>query len=133
MYTLEAIILDIFHVQDKKYRLILFTREYGRISAWWHKSLSGVDLGDVARIVIERKETMNRIRSFETKHFLIQKKWQYSSLIQTLQILNIFKKGIQEQEIYPHIFDDYMKFIQHPLSPNIDVCLLLQMRTLKYL
>lgn len=133
MYTLEAIVLNILQVQDKKYRLILFTREYGRITAWWYKSLSGMDIGDIAEVVIERKETLNTIKSFHTKFFLINKTWCYESLFQFLTLINILKEGIHDQEVYPKIFDDYRGIIEHIHTPESSQCLLFQMRILKQL
>lgn len=133
MYTFDAIILDIFHIQDKKYRLILFSREFGRISAWWYKSLSGVDIGDIAQIVIERKETINRIKSIHTRHFLIQKEWTYESLFQFLHTLSVLKNCIHDGESYPRIFDDYAHIVKTLSCLSQNQCLLFEMRILRQL
>jgi len=134
MYTLDAIILDIQSIRDKQVRLVLFTREYGKISAWIYKNISGVDIGDIAHVVIERRESINRIRHIESRYFIGKKRWTYAPLISFLEILKTLYHHTSDEDIHMHIFDDYLVLLQDVTAcTEEDHSLLVQTRFLKML
>lgn len=101
---------------------------------WHNKQLSGVDIGDIARIVVRRENSINRIKSIETKYYLMTKKWNFASLFGFLNILKTLKYCIATEDVATHIFSDYEKILKN-MGDEIssDVCELLQMRIFKNL
>lgn len=65
MYTLNAVILGKYSIHNNKHRVILFTREYGKFSAWYTKAMNGVDIGDIVSCGIIRDQGINRIKWIE--------------------------------------------------------------------
>jgi UDP-N-acetylglucosamine transferase subunit ALG13 len=54
VYRAQAIILYKQILRDHQVRIVLFSEEYGKITAW-AKSSDGGDIGSIAEILIERK------------------------------------------------------------------------------
>ncbi len=45
VYRLQAIILTITRIRDNQTRIVMISREYGKITGWWHKkNITGIDL-----------------------------------------------------------------------------------------
>ncbi len=113
MYTFDAIILEKNIIREKQIRLVVLTKDYGKITLWYHKQLTGVDIGDIARIVARREKSVNYIRTIETKKYLLSKKWNYETLFSFLTLLKIFKICIASDEGSAQIFTDYEKILQN--------------------
>lgn len=109
MYTFNAIILDKQVLREKHIRIVVLTQEYGRITLWYKKQLSGVDIGDIARIVVKRENSINIAKSIETKFYLIQKKWNYETLVHFLDVVKTLKICTADQDASPALFQDYEK------------------------
>lgn len=65
MYTLNAIILETYPIHERRHRMIILTREYGKITGWYTGSLHSVDIGDIVSVGISRKEGINHIKWIE--------------------------------------------------------------------
>lgn len=134
MYTFEAIILEKKIIKEKQIKLTVLSAEYGKITLWHKKPITGIDLGDIAKIIVKRDNWTNHIRTIEWKLHLINKHWDYENLIAFLGIVKILKICIAESDTYPNIFKDYKNIIEN-MGTRIEKhqCLLLQMRFFKYL
>lgn len=134
MYTFNAIILEKQILREKHIRIVVLTKEYGRITLWYRKQLTGVDIGDIARIVVRRENTMNIVKNIETKEYLIRKKWDYETLFTFLSLLNTLKICTADEDASPELYNDYentLKIMGESIS--VEACLLLQMRIFKRL
>lgn len=134
MYTFDAIILEKQFIREKHIRIVVLSKEYGRITLWHKKQLTGIDLWDIARIVVSRNNGVNNIKSIAWKIHVIHKKWSYDNLIAFLTILKILKYCTVDSDMYPQIFSDYegvLKWMWDSIS--LDCCSLLQMRIFKHL
>lgn len=107
MYTFDAIILEKKIISEKKIQLITFTKEYGKITLWSYKQITGVDIWDIARIVMRRKESVNVIASIETKEYLAKKSWNFNALYSFLWAIKTLDICIAPEQLYPQIFHDY--------------------------
>lgn len=123
-------------MNEKSTRLVLFTEEYWRVSAWYKKKseLSWVDLGDVVQVCIERKEKINIIKSIDIKQYLGNKEWTYTSLMSFMYVIRILLRCTAEFDIQPNLFRDYCSTLKcmHTCISE-DASILIQMRFLKEL
>lgn len=68
MYRFPAIILSITRIRDNNTRIVLLSREYGKITGWWNKkNITGIDIGDIAEVLISREGTKNTIKNVDIK------------------------------------------------------------------
>lgn len=134
MYTFDAIILEKNIIREKHIRVVVLTGEYGKITLWYNKQLTGVDIGDIARIVVRRDNAVNHIKSIDTKKYLMAKKWNYDSLFAFLMLLKTIKNCVLSEDVSSLVFADYKKTID-AMGDEIssDCSLLLQMRIFKQL
>ena len=107
MYTFNAIILEKNVIREKHIRIIVLSKEYGKITLWYYKQLTGVDIGDIARFVVKRDKSINIIKNIDTKKHLLGNKWNYETLIHFLELLKILKVCTMEDSNIPHIYNDY--------------------------
>lgn len=134
MYTFDAIILEKHILSEKNIRIVVLTQDYGKITLWHKKPITGVDIGDIARVVIRREQSVNRIKSIESRLHLIQKKWTYSTLFAFLEVIKTLKLCTADQDAAPQIFADYQKtLLTMGDCISCDHCQLLQMRIFKHL
>lgn len=134
MYTFDAIVLEKTIIREKNIRVVVFTRDYGKVTIWYKKQLTGVDIGDIARVVIKRENAINIAKSIETKHYLMSKKWTFETLFAFLCLLKTIKLCTADEVLSPQIFDDYEKSLKI-FSENfsLNAILLFEMRLFKNL
>jgi hypothetical protein len=111
MFKIEAIILKVEKVRDAKIRLILFTREYGKISCWYNKKNFSFWIGDSITCYLERKESNNFLKNVDGKISAPLENWRYSTVIAFMEIISIFMRFIPEWAINEWAFDDYMSLL----------------------
>lgn len=134
MYTFDIIILEKNIIREKQIRIVALSKEYGKITLWYKKQLTGVDIGDIARVVVRRDNSVNHIKTIDTKLFLLNKKWTYDSLFAFLSLLKTLKFCIPNEDISSQIFVDYENTLRNMTeSISLDACNLLQMRIFKNL
>lgn len=134
MYTFDAIILEKNILREKQIRIVVLTKEYGKITLWHKKHITGVDIGDIARVVVRRENSMNYIKSIDTKLYLIHKKWNYNSLFSFLSLIKTLRFCVASEESSSQIFSDYERVLRiMGDSISLDCCQLLQMRIFKHL
>ena len=107
MYTFDAIILEKQIIREKNIRIIVLSKDYGKITLWYKKQLTGIDIGDIARVVVKRNNSVNTLKSIDGKLHLIHKNWTYETLVAFLGILKILKNCTADSDISPQIFTDY--------------------------
>jgi hypothetical protein len=45
VYKVQAVILSITRIRDNQTRIVMISREYGKITGWWNKkNITGIDL-----------------------------------------------------------------------------------------
>ncbi|MBB1554135.1 hypothetical protein HG442_001845 [Candidatus Gracilibacteria bacterium] len=134
MYTFDAIILEKNILREKQIRIVVLTKEYGKITLWHKKQITGVDIGDIARVVVRRENSMNYIKSIDTKLYLIHKNWNYNSLFSFLSLIKTLRFCVASEESSSQIFSDYECVLRITGdSISLDCCQLLQMRIFKHL
>lgn len=111
MFKSEAIILSSEYIRDAQSRVSLFSREYGKISAWLYKKSKSFDIWDIVEISLERKWWRNIMKSEEKKHSLLGIKWEYEGIIWMLSLLSLFKQMLPEDVPYNHLFEDYKEIL----------------------
>ncbi|PID83969.1 hypothetical protein CSB09_03575 [Candidatus Gracilibacteria bacterium] len=133
MYRIQAIILDKKKIREKQMHITLFSREYGKISVWYYKKHFSGDIGDIISCIVERKTTINTVKSYQIKNHLIRKKWTYAPLLQFLCIVKSIDQAFADYDTAEYIYDDYTTALKAtPEQISYDQSLLLQMRILKY-
>lgn len=134
MYTFDAVILEKTIVREKNIRLVVLSKDYWKITIWYKKQLTGVDLGDIARIIVKREWSINIAKTIETKYYLMAKKWNFETLFAFLSLLKTIKVCTADEDSAEKIYTDYeksLKFFSENFS--IDSILLLEMRLFKHL
>lgn len=133
MYKFDAIILEKNILREKHIRIVVLSRDYGKITVWSKKPINGVDIWDIAQLVVKRDNNINTLKSISSKHYIINKSWNFESIYTFLTLIKTLSFCTAESEIASHIFDDYKTTISTLDSIQIDHCLLLHMRIFHYL
>ncbi|MBP9779174.1 hypothetical protein KBD33_00955 [Candidatus Gracilibacteria bacterium] len=137
MFKTNGFILNIQKIRDSYFRIILVTREYGRISCWHKIKSCGYDIGDVIHISIERIGNNNTIKSVDTVLSVSGQNWNYHSIISFLDLISLLEKTLPESMLHVSIFDDYITLIKilhsETTVPDRYHFLLLKIRILKTL
>ncbi len=98
-------------IRDSNFRIILLTREYGKISCWHKTKNCGYDTGDIINISIERIGTINTIKYVDGIMSISGKDWDYNGIISFLELIVLLGKYIPESMPHPAIFDDYSNLL----------------------
>lgn len=133
MYTFDAIILEKQALQEKKIRITVLSKDFGKITVWSHKPVNGADIGDIAQIVLKRNNNINTLRSISTKSYLINKNWDFSTLYAFLYIVKTLSFCTNDEQSATAIFCDYQTTIRTQKNITLDQCLLLHMRIFRHL
>jgi len=87
MFRSKGIVLNIQKIRDNQIRIVLFTREYGKITCWSKKQISA-DIGCIISIFIERKGNQNLLKTHETLASAGDMFQKYDEVICFLQLLD---------------------------------------------
>ncbi len=135
MFKTQAIILHIHKIRDLQWRIIVFSREYGKISCWTYKTKFDHDIGDIVMLVLERKGWRNIVSKVE--QFLSNQKpiWHYDALKRFLEIIKTLYLLLPEMVPQNQIFWDYKKLIEFHNTCEVldDIYTLFLLRILKTL
>ena len=111
MFKIEAIILKVERIRDTKIRLILFTREYWKVSCWYNKKNFSFWIWDSITCYLERKGGNNFLKNVDWKISAPLENWKYSTVISFMEIISIFMKFMPDWAINEWAFDDYMSLL----------------------
>ena len=141
MYTLRAILLSKQTIRDNQIRVVLFTQEYWKITAWSKKSYSLSDIWDVAEILIERKKQENIIHNVTPIFIPKNDGWNYRVTIEYLTLFHMLKESLPEWVEHREIFNDtketieYLSKVEHDTILNnsqlVQLFILMKARLLK--
>lgn len=112
MFKTKAIILQIQRVRDNKTRIVLFTKEYGKITCWYKKKWCIWDLGDIIVSTIDRHLGENILKDIEITDRAHVDHWNFATIISFLEIINLFYSLLPDSVPHHHIFDDYTILIK---------------------
>jgi hypothetical protein len=136
VFTSEAIILRTQKIRDTQIRVLVFTREYGRISCWFKKREFPHDIGDIVSVNIDRIGKENMLKKVECRKTIHGNSWQYTTIIPFLEILRIFYELLPDSVPHTAIFDDYLWLVDRLRSGDalsLFHYILFQFRILKIL
>ncbi|GAB0174797.1 MAG: hypothetical protein HHAS10_06760 [Candidatus Altimarinota bacterium] len=119
MYTLNAIVLSKQLIRDNQVRVILFTEDYGKITAWTKKPYSISDIGSLTEIVIERKKQENIIHSITPLHTPKNEGWNYKTTLEYLTLFQLIRESLPEGMSQKDIFHDIKEIISHLSSIDL--------------
>ncbi len=111
MFKSHAIILHKQKIRDGQTRVILFTRDFWRVTGWEKKSYSP-DIWSIVEVSIERISGQNKIKNFDIKTSLSQENWNYDETIWFLHILQTLYDLLPESSPHVSIFDDFSLMIE---------------------
>lgn len=130
----HGIVLHLQKVRDRQTRIIFFTEDYGKITAWENgKNLHSS--GSIGEIYITRKWWHNYLKDFEVKKTIFQENWNYNETLAFLQIIQTLYEALPEGVAYQSIFLDLRELIYslERIWIRYQIFLLLHIRILKKL
>lgn len=134
MFRSNAIIIHKQKIRDGQTRIILFTRDFGRVTGWEKKPQSP-DVWSIVEVSIERNWSQNTIKNFDIRTSISQEFWKYEEALWFLYILQTLYDLLPESSPHTSIFDDVTDMIKM-LSTQVgklQLFLLIHMRILKKL
>ena len=135
MFKTQAVILHIHKIRDLQWRIVVFSREYGKISCWTSKTKFDHDIWDIVNLIVERKEWRNIINKVD--YFITNQKqiWSYDTLRRFLEILKTLYIVLPEMVPQNRIFSDYKSLIEFHNTCEVldDIYPLFLLRILKTL
>ncbi len=121
MFRTEAVILSIQRIRDHQTRIIIFSKEYWKISCWYKKNLTA-DIGNIVLIIVERKWRENHIESIELKSSItgqLQNYWEVHHFLEVLHSLYQFlPEGEEQKDLYSDISNSILNFSYHGIKEN---------------
>jgi hypothetical protein len=107
VFKTEAIILSIDTIRDNNIRIVVLTKEYGKISCWYKKKQFPHDIGDITFLTIERTAATNTIKYTESIMSPREESWSYSKITTFLESLALMYTLLPEMSPYLSVFQDY--------------------------
>lgn len=108
MFRTEAIILKKTPIRYDRILVILLTREYGKIHAWYKRSSSNIgDTGSIIDAFLYRKDGVTFLQSPAVRISLVPLDHTYSELFLILELVRIVGMILPEGMENSRIFDDY--------------------------
>lgn len=136
MYRIQAIILNISRIRENQTRIVMMSREYGKITGWWSKkNISGIDLWDIVEVFILREWSRNTIKNIEIKTPGWSRTWNYIRIVAFMETLRIINKMSMEGIEQSSLYEDIAGFIRYGRTQDMNTGhhTIFQMRILKSL
>jgi hypothetical protein len=136
VYKFPAVILSVSKIRDNTTRIVLLSREYGKITAWWNKkNVTGIDIGDIAEVLLSREWGKNTLKSVDIKVHGWSKWWWYDRIIAFLETIQIVGKMGMEWQESRWLYEDLSRCIQIGKTQDMSISqyTIFQMRILKSL
>lgn len=134
MYRVNAIILYRQAIRDNHIRTVLFSEEFGKITAW-EKRQEIWDIGNRVEVLIDRIGWQNQIKKLDITNILSLDTWSYDEVIEYLILLQILYEALPEWGEQRYLYRDMREFLD-VINTNVwKVCILyiMQARILKRL
>lgn len=134
MFHNHGIILHLQKIRDGQTRIIFFTEDYGKITAWENgKHLRGS--GSIGELSVTRKWWHNYVKDFEIRKTVFQENWNYEETLAFLYIIQTLYDTLPEGVAYQSIFHDMRVLISslEKLQHKYQIFLLMHIRMLKKL
>lgn len=110
MFRSQVIVLYIQKIRDDRTRLILFSKEYGKITCWSKKQVLS-DIGNIANILIERKWWENYLKSIDTVVSLDSKLQSYDEISHFLDMIRTLYRLLPDSAEQRWLYDDIHELI----------------------
>jgi Recombination protein O N terminal len=135
VFKTEAVVLHTLKIRDHKTRIVLLTREYGRISCWDSSIKNNYSSWDLLSVCIERVSGTNRIKSRDILYTVPFPSWSYDQVYGFLEMLLLMYELLPEALVTRKIYDDYSSLMQSAHLAHIQIhhSILLKLRILKHL
>lgn len=136
MFKTEGIILKKEYIRDTQTRVIILTKEYGKVSCWYNKKQFLYDIGDIIFLTVERNNSTNTIKYTESIASPRESTWTYEKIKIFLESIALMNTLIPEMSPHAHIFQDYkwlLEFMQRIDTLHEHHYLLFQFRMLRTL
>lgn len=132
MYRIQAIILYKQIIRDDQIRIILFSEEYGKITAW-EKWNSWWDIGSRVEVLIDRKDGQNKIKKLDILSLPSLDSWSYESVLEYLYLMQILYDTLPEWAEQRGTYRDVSECICSidALVWKVGILLSMQVRVLK--
>ncbi len=111
MYRTQWVILYKQKIRDNQNRIIIFTREFWKVTCWSKKTIQS-DIGSIASILIDRKNGMNMLHSIETISSLESIFSTYDEIITFLSVITSLYTLLPESMEHRSIYDDMIRSIE---------------------
>lgn len=134
MFRSHALIIHKHKIRDGQTRIVLFSREFGRVTAWSKKN-NTPGVGSLHEVQIERIGNLNHIKSFDTSTDISWEWWKYIEVFGFLQIMQTLYQMLPESHEQMSIYDDIRELIEnlHTHTDRQQALLLGHVRVLKKL
>ena len=113
MFKTESIILSVDTIRDANTRVVLLTKEYGKISAWYKKKQFPHDMGDIVFTTIDRQGSLNILKYTESMMSPREEQWSYQKIRIFLESIALIHALAPEMAPYSSIFRDYRGLLTH--------------------
>lgn len=110
MFRVHAIIIHKQKIRDGQIRVVLFTKEFGKITTWYKKQTCPW-IGSVNEIHIERNGWQNHIKNIETIHTISWERWKYEEVMEFLRILQTLYELLPDSSEHITIYEDMEKML----------------------
>ena len=107
MFKTESIILSVDTIRDSNIRVVLLTKEYGKISVWYKKKQFPHDMGDIIFTTIDRQGSLNLLKYTESMMSPREEQWSYQKIRIFLESIALIHALAPEMAPYMNIFRDY--------------------------
>ncbi len=133
MYRLQGLILYKQIIRDNHIRNVIFTQEYGKITAW-EKWVSKSDIGSIVELMIERRNGQNTIKKISLIKNIPFYTWSYEAILEYLCLLKILYQTLPEWVEQRNIYDITLAFTKKfEWVWNVWIILIAQFISLKIL
>lgn len=111
MFRTHAIVLYIQKIRDDQKRVILFSRDYGKITCWSKKNILP-DMGSIVSVIIERKGSENHIKTIDNLNSLGNIFENYEQVHGFLSLMETLYRLLPDSLEHQHIYDDVVHLVQ---------------------
>ncbi len=111
MYRTQGVILYKQKIRDNQIRIVIFTREFWKVTCWSRKTIPS-DIGNRVSLIIDRKNGMNILHTMETIDSFDSIFSSYDEIITFLAVIHSLYKLLPESMEHRSIYDDMIQSIE---------------------